>query len=631
MRLRKRAILAELALFSGIVLLYMCVTQWASNNEILWKRRGFSPLTAEGDAAIGDHSQQLGKPATHDGHHSPELAPHSIVLTSPAVSIALVKHKNSYRYRSISNNLEAGLQAVQPDPELFRFIFKGLDDGVQLLSSDNIRLIGWKVHAMQNVSLLFASDERGIELQWTCTLWGNVLQMHLSTRVAVVPIAASNQAEFPEFSLSVDRIEMLSFARSNGFRTAGSVQGCPVVFERAQLFYGIEHPMSNISEPQGAHVRAQMPFYGQSIGKHDIQVSAAFGAFRHGQLRRSFGDYLEQIRARPWRQWLHYNSWYQLRRAERMAGDASFRAEDAMNETNVLRVMQEYADNLVKPSGIDFFKGFLLDDGWDDYTTLWKTDTSDFPRGFQPLLRNAIENRLGALGVWVSPWGGYDKPRSARMKYGQTQGFEVDQQGFSLAGPKYFERFVETCSDFVRNNGVTFFKFDGIAGGFVTSGPPPQFALDVFGLFRLVQLLRKIKDDLFINLTVGTWPSPYLLKFADSIWRGDLDTGGWGRGRKKQRWITYRDEIVYRLIVRRSTFIRHRKPQQELRLSPYMGRIFACQDVAFTTGRTLTAHLSCGCHKTRHDHTSNASGAWFACAVRLCWYVGLKWYARFCA
>eukprot|EP00041_Stephanoeca_diplocostata_P039408 m.1621507 g.1621507 ORF g.1621507 m.1621507 type:complete len:200 (+) comp25384_c1_seq8:109-708(+) len=165
----------------------------------------------------------------------------------------------------------------------------------------------------------------------------------------------------------------------------------------------------------------------------------------------------------------------------------------------------------------------------------------------------------------------------------------------------------------------------------VTSGPPPQFALDVFGLFRLVQLLRKIKDDLFINLTVGTWPSPYLLKFADSIWRGDLDTGGWGRGRKKQRWITYRDEIVYRLIVRRSTFIRHRKPQQELRLSPYMGRIFACQDVAFTTGRTLTAHLSCGCHKTRHDHTSNASGAWFACAVRLCWYVGLKWYARFCA
>ena len=66
---------------------------------------------------------------------------------------------------------------------------------------------------------------------------------------------------------------------------------------------------------------------------------------------------------------------------------------------------------------------------------------------------------------------------------------------------------------------------------------------DVFGLFKLVTMLRKLKQELFINLTVGTWPSPYFLMFADSIWRGELDTGGWGRGRKKQRWITYRDEV----------------------------------------------------------------------------------------
>lgn len=49
---------------------------------------------------------------------------------------------------------------------------------------------------------------------------------------------------------------------------------------------------------------------------------------------------------------------------------------------------------------------------------------------------------------------------------------QVDQQGFSLAGPKYFARFVETCSDFVRESGVTFFKFDGIAGGFVSAQMP---------------------------------------------------------------------------------------------------------------------------------------------------------------
>jgi hypothetical protein len=74
--------------------------------------------------------------------------------------------------------------------------------------------------------------------------------------------------------------------------------------------------------------------------------------------------------------------------------------------------------------------------------------------------------------------------------------------------PKYFQRFYETCSEFVHTHGAGFFKFDGIAGGFVTAGPPPEFAQDVFGLFELIRLLRLLKDDLFINLTVGTWYVP---------------------------------------------------------------------------------------------------------------------------
>ena len=31
-----------------------------------------------------------------------------------------------------------------------------------------------------------------------------------------------------------------------------------------------------------------------------------------------------------------------------------------------------------------------------------------------------------------------------------------------------------------------------------------------------------------------------------------MDTGGWGGGRKKQRWITYRDMTVHKLVVSRS-------------------------------------------------------------------------------
>lgn len=57
-----------------------------------------------------------------------------------------------------------------------------------------------------------------------------------------------------------------------------------------------------------------MPLYSQQLDAGPLHITAAFGAFRTGQLRRDFHAYIEASRAVPWRQWLHYNSWYQLRR-----------------------------------------------------------------------------------------------------------------------------------------------------------------------------------------------------------------------------------------------------------------------------------------------------------------------------
>lgn len=47
------------------------------------------------------------------------------------------------------------------------------------------------------------------------------------------------------------------------------------------------------------------------------------------------------------------------------------------------------------------------------------------------------------------------------MIYGHRNGFETNKNGFSLAGPKYFKRFLETCSEFISVHGARFFKFDG--------------------------------------------------------------------------------------------------------------------------------------------------------------------------
>jgi hypothetical protein len=58
-----------------------------------------------------------------------------------------------------------------------------------------------------------------------------------------------------------------------------------------------------------------------------------------------------------------------------------------------------------------------------------------------------------------------------------------------------------------------------------------------------------VSPRIFINLTTGTYPSPFWLQYADSIWRGGEDHSFAGVGSWRERWITYRDAATYRGIV----------------------------------------------------------------------------------
>ena len=102
---------------------------------------------------------------------------------------------------------------------------------------------------------------------------------------------------------------------------------------------------------------------------------------------------------------------------------------------------------------------FLFDDGWDDPKTLWGFH-SGFPRGFSGV-REAAARYGAAPGVWMSPWGGYGKPKQDRLTNGKAKGFETNAGGFALSGPVYYRRFLDTCLTMIRRYGVNQFKFDG--------------------------------------------------------------------------------------------------------------------------------------------------------------------------
>ena len=55
---------------------------------------------------------------------------------------------------------------------------------------------------------------------------------------------------------------------------------------------------------------------------------------------------------------------------------------------------------------------------------------------------------------------------------------------------------------------------------------------------------------MYINLTTGSWPSPFWLRYADSLWRQGGDMGFAGKGNRQQQWLTYRDQEIFRNIVR---------------------------------------------------------------------------------
>ena len=264
-------------------------------------------------------------------------------------------------------------------------------------------------------------------------------------------------------------------------------------------------------------------------------ISIHIGVGADGQLRRAFACDLQRERAHPYRQYWHYNSWYDLNINRNDLDDPLQR----MTEAQCLQVIDSFEKNLFLPHkvGLD---GFVWDDGWDDWNTLWQFHKG-FPRGFSRLAQAARKQGAGT-GARLAPWGGYGKSHDMRVNLGRKRGFETNSGGLSLGGPKYRAVFRDTCLRMIKEYGQDYFKFDGIGGGMWATGAPGSITADLDGLIGVIGDLRRVKPDVFINCTVGTWASPYWTRFADSIWRQGEDTSFAGKGNERERWINYRDK-----------------------------------------------------------------------------------------
>lgn len=318
----------------------------------------------------------------------------------------------------------------------------------------------------------------------------------------------------------------------------GIVDGSPVV--TGNMFFAYESPLSKSRLPEeGARrIRCSLPRYAPLEPGNSQTHSSVVGVVPEGQLRRGFLYYVERERAQPYRPFLHYNSWYDIG-----YGPAKIQPEQ------FIEVVELFGKELTEERRVRI-SSFVLDDGWDDPTTLWRFHEG-FPDGFTPL-RPVVEKYNSVLGAWLSPFGGYGKAKEERLKYGRQQGFETNKSGFSLAGPRYFGRFRDACIRMIHDYDLNYFKFDGIGVGGRPAGTTSEFAPDMEALLHLMDELRRVKPDVFINATTGTWSSPYWLWHCDSTWRSGRDWGKHGLGTERQQQVTYRDKETYHNVVKRA-------------------------------------------------------------------------------
>lgn len=338
-------------------------------------------------------------------------------------------------------------------------------------------------------------------------------------------------------SLFIEKIHLVTIPKDLGVYMAGVVDGSPLI--AGNMFFALEHPMSQTEKKKNG-ISLYLPRQEPLISSMSIILASVWGTTPPGQLRRGFLYYTERERSTPYRQNLHYNSWYDLSWIDRK-----------MDETSCIDRIQTFADSLIEKRKVPM-NTFLFDDGWDDNKTLWQFN-SGFPQGFSNVVQLAKKYNV-RLGTWISPWGGYMEDQKQRLDYGRKQvpPFETNENGFSLAGPVYYNRFKQVATTFLNKYEVNMFKFDGVGAGNGASGASLLYQKDIEALLKLVGELRTINPSLYLNLTVGTWPSVYWLNYGDAIWRAGMDTHGTGAGSKRQQWITYRDAEAYKNVVQRA-------------------------------------------------------------------------------
>ena len=435
---------------------------------------------------------------------------------------------------------------LQPDTELFKVL---LGDGKTITASE-MKLEDVKMVTLaENPSAATASLRyagKALEARFTyeelSIVWRAVLRNGSHYLRTEMDIQAAK--DLPMKGI----VAMNYLVAKNSAYTAPEVVGNTrgAILASNHIFAGLETPMGLNSckdEGNATHIEGLWRRNTTLKAGKTWNISSVVGLVAPKQLRRSFLAYSERERAVAWRPYPVYISWYELNIDRNNAQAPSYKGN--MTVEQCADVVSHWKTHFYDKYQMAP-KAFVWDDGWDNYGT-W-TFNPNFPNGFDEPANEAKQMGTG-IGAWLGPVGGYGQSGEYRRAYWRSKG------GMQLSNEDYYNFFIRCCTNMIDRYDFRFFKFDGISAQASAIGPDEgtRGEENAEAIISIERAVRQKRPDIFLNTTVGTWASPFWFHFTDAVWRQEGDYGEAGdQGTDRERWITYRDRLVYQNFIQRS-------------------------------------------------------------------------------
>ena len=435
---------------------------------------------------------------------------------------------------------------LQPDTELFKVL---LGDGKTITASEmkleDVKMVTLAENpSAATASLRYAGKalEARFKYEELSIVWRAVLRNGSHYLRTEMDIQAAK--DLPMKGI----VAMNYLVAKNSAYTAPEVVGNTrgAILASNHIFAGLETPMGlNSSKDEGnaTHIEGLWRRNTTLKAGKTWNISSVVGLVAPKQLRRSFLAYSERERAVAWRPYPVYISWYELNIDRNNAPAPSYKGN--MTVEQCADVVSHWKTHFYDKYQMAP-KAFVWDDGWDQYGT-W-TFNPNFPNGFDEPAYEAKQMGTG-IGAWLGPVGGYGQSGEYRRAYWRSKG------GMQLSNEDYYNFFIRCCTNMIDRYDFRFFKFDGISAQASAIGPDEgtRGEENAEAIISIERAVRQKRPDIFLNTTVGTWASPFWFHFTDAVWRQEGDYGEAGdQGTDRERWITYRDRLVYQNFIQRS-------------------------------------------------------------------------------